>query len=105
MRPLSADILVEDLCAVADDVDALAKATAGNVSQAFLHARAQIENSLQAAKQNLERAQRCASKKTEGVARRARAYMQDNAWTSMGIAAALGFVFGAIATSKRGRKP
>ncbi len=88
--------LVRDLSAVGADLDELLKTTAGNASEAILGVRDRIAGCLRSAKESLGDAQYFAIKETKHVAKSADAYVRDNTWAAIGIAAGVGFVLGAI---------
>ncbi len=90
MRQVNAGRLVEDLCAVADDVDQLVKATAGNANEAIVAVRERIECSLRAAKDNLENVRRHAVDEAKSIGRSSNGYVRDNVWTLIGIAGGVG---------------
>ena len=94
MRQVNADRLVEDLCAVADDVNVLVKATAGNANEAIVGARERIGCSLRAAKDNLENVRRRAVDEAKGVGQSVNGYVRDNVWTLIGIAGSVGLLLG-----------
>ena len=75
---------------------ALPGTTAGNASEAILGVRDRIAGCLRSAKESLGDAQYFAIKETKHVAKSADAYVRDNTWAAIGIAAGVGFVLGAI---------
>ncbi len=96
MQRVSTDRLVRDLGAVAADVDELVKSTAGNANEAIAEARARLDISLRAAKQNLENSRQCAAEEARSLAQSTNAYLRRNVWTAMGVAGGIGLLLGAI---------
>jgi ElaB/YqjD/DUF883 family membrane-anchored ribosome-binding protein len=96
MQRVNADGLMRDLSAVAADVDALLKSTAGSANQAIADARERIEISLRTAKQHLEDARLCTIEEAMSVAQSTDAYLRKNAWKAIGVAGSIGLLLGAI---------
>jgi ElaB/YqjD/DUF883 family membrane-anchored ribosome-binding protein len=96
--------LVRDLSAVAADLDELLKITAGNASEAILGVRERVGECLRSAKESLGDARHLAIKETKQVARSADAYVRDNTWAAIGIAAGVGFLLGAISARSHSRR-
>lgn len=96
--------LVRDLSAVAADLDELLKTTAGNAGEALIGVRERIVGCLRSAKESLGDAQHFAIKETKHVAKTADAYVRDNAWAAIGIAAGAGFLLGAISARSHSRR-
>jgi ElaB/YqjD/DUF883 family membrane-anchored ribosome-binding protein len=96
MQRVSTDRLIRDLGAVAADVDELVKSTAGNASEAIAEARARLEVSLRAAKQNLENSRQCAAEEARSLAQSTNSYLRENVWTALGVAGGIGLLLGAI---------
>jgi ElaB/YqjD/DUF883 family membrane-anchored ribosome-binding protein len=86
--------LVEDLKAVVADAEDLLKATASQTGVRIAAARAKAEESLKAAKVRLAEEEVVA--KTKAAAKATEEYLRANPWKGMGIAAAIGLVFGIL---------
>jgi ElaB/YqjD/DUF883 family membrane-anchored ribosome-binding protein len=103
MQKVSTDRLMRDLKAVAADVEELIKSTAGNATEAIAEARERLEISLRAVKQNLENIRLCSVEETKNAAHSADAYLPDNVWQAIGVAAGIGLLLGAVVGLKSGR--
>lgn len=88
--------LIADLKVLVADTEELLRATAGQVGEKAAAARTRIEASLVAAKERLADAERALVDKTKQAARVADAYVHDHPWSAVGIAAAVGVVFGML---------
>ena len=88
--------LMEDLKVVVADAEELLKATANQTGDRILAARAKAGESLQAVKIHIAEAQAGVVEKVKVAAKTADDYVQENPWKSVGIAAALGIVLGAL---------
>ncbi len=103
MQRVSADELVRDLAALVSDLDQLLKATEDTASEAVLDVRERIKGSLTTARRYLEATRTWAEKEAAHAVRSTDDYMRDNAWKTVGLAAGVGFLVGALAKSRRGR--
>ena len=92
--------LMEDLRAVVADAEELLKATAGQTGERIAAARGKAEESLKAARARLDEQETALMVKTKAVAKATEDYVKDNPWTSVGIAAAAGFVLFILATRR-----
>jgi len=88
--------LVEDLRAAVADVDELLKATAGQTGERIVAARAKAEESLKAAQVRLAEHEGAVMAKTRAAAKATEDYVRANPWNGVGIAAAIGLVFGIL---------
>ncbi|HEY7758545.1 MAG TPA: DUF883 family protein [Burkholderiales bacterium] len=86
--------LLDDLRAVASDVEELLRATANQTGDRINEARARTEESLRAARARLEETSEEVAARTREAAREAERYVQDNPWQSVGVAAGVGFLLG-----------
>jgi ElaB/YqjD/DUF883 family membrane-anchored ribosome-binding protein len=82
---MSTEKLAQDLRKVVTDAEALLKATAGHTGERVDEARARIEESLRAARANLQDA-----------GGRLNEQVPQHPWTAVGFAAALGLVIGVL---------
>jgi ElaB/YqjD/DUF883 family membrane-anchored ribosome-binding protein len=96
MERVSTDRLIRDLGAVAADVDELIKSTAGNANEKFAAARARLEASSRAAKQNFDNLRQCAAEEAKSIAQSTNTNLRQNIWTAMGVAGVIGLLLGAI---------
>lgn len=92
--------LMEDLRTVFVDVEELLKATASQTSERITAARAKAGESLRVAKARLAEVQAVVAAQTKATAKAADDYVRANPWQAMGIAAAVGFVFGMLITRR-----
>jgi len=88
--------LVADLQAVVRDTEALLKATASDASERAAKARAHAEESLQKARARLSEMEQHAAARARGAAKQANAYVHENPWPSIGVAAGIGFLVGLL---------
>jgi ElaB/YqjD/DUF883 family membrane-anchored ribosome-binding protein len=94
MDEVSTEKLMQDLRTVVADAEALLKATAGQAGEKMAEVRARAEESVRAARASLEQAGVAVAARARATAREAEEYVQDNPWTSIGIAAGVGFLIG-----------
>jgi len=88
--------LVVDLKAAVADVEELLKATAGQTGERIAAARAKAEESLKAAQARLAEQEGAVMAKTRVAAMATEDYVRANPWKGVGIAAAIGLVFGIL---------
>jgi len=88
--------LMEDLRVVVTDAEELLKATASQTGERISAARIKAGESLQAAKIRLAEAQASVVDRVKVAAKTTDDYVHENPWQSVGIAAALGVVLGAL---------
>lgn len=90
------DRLVSDLHAVIADAEALLRASAGDAGEAAGELRAKVQASLERAKRNLADLQDAAVEKAKAAGRATDAYVHENPWQSIGIAAGVGVLLGLL---------
>jgi ElaB/YqjD/DUF883 family membrane-anchored ribosome-binding protein len=95
-QPVTKDKLMEDLKAVVVDVEELLKATANQTGERVAAARARAGESLKAAKARLAEAQSSIIENTKAGAKATDDYVRANPWKSVGIAAVVGALIGAL---------
>ena len=88
--------LASDLRIVIADAEELLRATAGQVGEKAVVARERIQESLRVAKDKLARVEDVMVDKTKAAARATDDYVHDHPWGAVGIAAAVGLVFGML---------
>ena len=93
--------LVEDFNKVVGDTEALLRAMASVPGEKTAALRSSVEANLSAAKQRVRELQGAAVEKTTAAARVTDEYVHENAWAMIGMAAAVGFIFGLIVSSDR----
>jgi ElaB/YqjD/DUF883 family membrane-anchored ribosome-binding protein len=92
----SKDKLIDDLRAVAADLEELLRATAQQAGERADAARARAEESLRAARMRLEAAGLEMAERTRDAAREADRYVRDNPWQAVGLAAGIGLIAGIL---------
>lgn len=88
--------LLEDLRVVVQDAEALLKATAAQTGEKIQEVRARAEESLRNAKVRLTAIERDSMQHVREVADAAESYVKTNPWQSLGVAAAVGLLFGLL---------
>ena len=88
--------LVDDFNAVAADVEALLKATAGRGGEKLAEIRARVEESLKDARAGVARAQTALIVKAKSAGRTADVYVHENPWKIVGAAAGAALVIGVL---------
>jgi ElaB/YqjD/DUF883 family membrane-anchored ribosome-binding protein len=100
MEKLSDEVIKEQLIAdfkvVVADVEALLKATANQGGEKLAEIRAKMEESLRVAKARIWDAQAALLVKTKAAAKAADAYIHENPWNAIGVAAGVGLVIGLL---------
>ena len=92
----STERLMADLQAVVRDTENLLKATAGDASERAAKARAHAEESLHKARARMSELERDLAARTREAAHKTNAYVHDNPWPSIGVAAAVGLLVGLL---------
>src|SRR6266853_6792208 len=95
-KTVSADKLMEDLRLVVTDAEELLRATAGQAGEKITVARERAAESIDAAKARIAQAGYAAAVQTREAAKATDEYVQDNPWTAVGVAAAIGIVIGML---------
>jgi ElaB/YqjD/DUF883 family membrane-anchored ribosome-binding protein len=88
--------LIEDLKVVAQDVEALLRATASQTVEKLSEARTRAEESLRSARERLTEASDEIADRTRVAATAADEYVRDNPWHAVGIAAGIGLAVGLL---------
>jgi ElaB/YqjD/DUF883 family membrane-anchored ribosome-binding protein len=92
--------LAADLKAVIRDTEELLSATAGQAGEKIHAARARAEETLRTAKARLTELGEAGVEKAKAAARATDAYVHENPWPSIGIAAGVGFLVGLLVCRK-----
>lgn len=95
MEKLSDD-LITDFKVVVADAEALLKATASQGGDKLTEVRARVEESLRVAKARMAEAQDALLAKTREAAKATDAYVHENPWKAVGVAAGIGLVIGLL---------
>jgi len=100
MNDLSGEVtseqLVADFKTVVADAEALLKATAGQSGEKVAELRARAEESLKVAKARIADMQEALIVKTKAAAKATDAYVHENPWKAIGVAAGVGLVIGLL---------
>jgi ElaB/YqjD/DUF883 family membrane-anchored ribosome-binding protein len=96
----SRDKLMADLRVVIRDAEELLANTGQQAGEGFKAAKAKIESSLKAAKDELAYAQGVVVAKTKEAARTTDEYVQEHPWKAVGMAAAVGVIIGFLISRK-----
>jgi ElaB/YqjD/DUF883 family membrane-anchored ribosome-binding protein len=88
--------LVADFKRVVSDAEALLKATAKHGGEEMHEVRARAEESLKAAKARLAEEREALLAKTKDAAKATDAYIHENPWQAIGVAAGVGLVVGLL---------
>jgi ElaB/YqjD/DUF883 family membrane-anchored ribosome-binding protein len=100
MEKVTTDKLLQDLGVVIQDAEALLQATAGQTGEKISEIRGRAEASLRHARERMAEAGVEVQEKAKAVAKSADTYVHENPWTSIAIAAGIGFLIGTL-TSRR----
>jgi ElaB/YqjD/DUF883 family membrane-anchored ribosome-binding protein len=100
---ISTDDVIEDLRAVVRDAEALLRATEDQVGERVEEVRKHVEETLVGARTRLEDAVGDKGARVREAARSTEAYVKENPWTALIIAAGAGFLIGAIGRIGRDR--
>lgn len=92
----SQEKLVADMKAVIADAEDVLKATADQTGEKIASLRARIQERVHAARARLADAEAVLREKTRAMAQATDAYVHENPWKSIGVAAGIGFLVGFI---------
>jgi ElaB/YqjD/DUF883 family membrane-anchored ribosome-binding protein len=90
------DKLIADLRVVVADAEELLKLTAGLAGDKIAAVRDKVQKGLEQAKVKLVELEGSAVEKSKAAARATDAYVHDNPWKSIGVAAGAGFLLGLL---------
>ena len=93
---ISKEKLVQDLRLVISDAEELLKATAANAGEKVSAARERIQDRIHSAKIKLAEAEEALLLKTREAARATDAFVHENPWYAVGIAAGAGLIIGML---------
>lgn len=88
--------LMDDLSRVVADAEALMSATAHDVSDRARDARTRATESVEQARKRLDQLETDIKARAKAAADDANAFVRDNPWRAIGIAAAVGVVIGVL---------
>src|SRR3982750_2676119 len=95
------DSMVADFGAVLDEAEDLMQQAAKETGDRASNLRAQVEEKLGFAKQRLQEFSDDAVDRSKAAARATDDYVHDNPWQVVGVAVAIGFVFGMLVNRDR----
>ena len=96
MSEVTKEKLLADFRVVVTDAEELLRATAGQAGDKVAELRAKAQDHLTSARQKLSEYEAVVVDKAKKAGRAADDYVHDNPWTSVGIAAGVGFVIGIL---------
>lgn len=96
INEVTSEQLVADFKVVVADAEALLKATANQGGEKLAEVRAKAEESLKVAKARMADVQAELLVKTREAARATDAYVHENPWRAIGVAAGFGLVIGLL---------
>lgn len=91
---VSKEQLINDFNVVVADAEALLKATAHQGGEKLIEVRAKVEESLNLMKARMAEMQTALIARTKAAAKATDAYVHENPWKAVGIAAGAGLVIG-----------
>jgi ElaB/YqjD/DUF883 family membrane-anchored ribosome-binding protein len=100
MREASTDRLMTDLRAVLEDAEALLSATAGQAGEKIQRARERAQETVKVARERLADTQEEVVKRARAAAKETDAYVHDNPWQAVGIAAGVAFIIGVLVSRR-----
>jgi len=93
---VSKEKLMQDFRIVMADAEELLRATAGQAGDKVAATRERIQENLAAAKESLNEAESELIEKTKYAVEATDAYVHDNPWRAIGIAASVGVIIGML---------
>jgi ElaB/YqjD/DUF883 family membrane-anchored ribosome-binding protein len=93
---ISKDKLIQDFKIVVADAEELLKATASQAGEKVSAARERVQDSLHQAKVKLAEVEDVIVQQSKLAARATDAYVQENPWRAVGIAAGVGLIIGLL---------
>jgi ElaB/YqjD/DUF883 family membrane-anchored ribosome-binding protein len=93
---VTSEQLITDFKVVVADAEALLKATANQGGEKLAEVRAKAEESLRVVKARMAEAQAALLAKTKAAAKATDAYVHENPWKAVGVAAGVGLVIGLL---------
>ncbi|MCH7344635.1 DUF883 family protein [Pelomonas sp. CA6] len=91
-----ADRLLNDLHHVVSEAESLLRATADQTGEGAVELRARVQAALDRAKRSVGEVQTAAVEKAKAAGRATDAYVHDNPWQSIGVAAGVGLLLGLL---------
>lgn len=88
--------LVDDVRVLIDDTEALVMATASQAGEKIVDIRSRTQQAVANLKPQLARFETVVTERAKSTVTEADAYIHENPWTAIGIAAGLGLVIGLL---------
>jgi len=101
MEKLGTEKFLSDLKAVVESAEELVRATAGSAGEHVASARERAEGTLETARERLGEVEKEFLSQTRAKAEAAAAYVHDNPWRAVGVAAGLAFALGVLMGRRR----
>ena len=92
--------LARDLRVVVDDAEQLMRHAVKDAGKSYEEARSKLQQSLQAAKANLVKAEEAIALRAKQAATATDDYVRQHPWESIGIGAGIGFLIGLLLTRR-----
>lgn len=93
---VTSEQLITDFKVVVADAEALLKATANQGGEKLAEVRAKAEESLRIVKARMAEAQAAVLARTKAAAKATDAYVHENPWKAVGVAAGVGLIIGLL---------
>jgi len=100
MEKVTTEKLMDDLRTVVSDAEELLRATAGQAGEKIAAARDRAQESVRAARKRMSEIQDDLVEQTKVMANNADAYVRDNPWQAVGLAAAAGLIVGLLVSRR-----
>lgn len=100
VRNSSRDKLITDVKAVVADAEAYLDASVGQTGEAYVAARKQLEETLDAAREQVAEVHRALAEKTRVAARATDTYVHEKPWESIAMSAGVGFLLGLLVSRR-----
>jgi len=96
MERITTADLMDDLRTVVQDTEVLLRATEGQIGEKADDARRRVQAALESARTRLKAMQGSAAEVSDEAVKATEAYVRENPWQAVGIAAGVGLVLGLL---------
>lgn len=96
MDEVTREKLASDFKALIDDVEELLKTTGSQTGEGVADLRQRLEKKLEEGRKALDEQQKALLEKAKEARASTEAYLRENPWTTLGIAAGIGLVLGLL---------
>jgi ElaB/YqjD/DUF883 family membrane-anchored ribosome-binding protein len=96
MDEVTREKLASDFKALIDDVEELLKTTGSQTGEGVADLRQRLEKKLEEGRKALDEQQKALLEKAREARASTEAYLRENPWTTLGIAAGIGLVLGLL---------